>query len=203
MHPNPAFRSEDHDRFEALISDVGFGMVFMTTPEGPRVAHAPVLPYGEIGKGGDIRFHLAKSNAITPHLDGARALLTVNGPDGYVSPRWYDNRDTVPTWDYVALEMEGSVRVLSDGELEQLLVDVIDAFEERLAGEPWLSSETSGKVWSGLFRGITGFAMKVEEYRPTFKLSQKKNTQERARIASGVEAAGKPWLAQWMRGIAP
>ena len=197
MHPNPVFRETDHDRREALIAEGGFGMVFLTTPDGPRVAHVPVLSDGK----GNIRFHLARSNAMTPHLDGARALITVNGPDGYVSPRWYDNRDTVPTWDYAAIEMEGTVRTLSDEELERLLHDVIQTFEARIEGEPWLAAESSEKVWSGLFRGITGFSMSVEEWRPTFKLSQKKSAPERARIAAGVEAAGKSDLARWMREV--
>lgn len=195
MHPNPVFRSDDHALFETLIGETGFGMVFLTTPDGPRVAHAPVLSDGA----GEIRFHLARSNALTPHLAGARGLITVNGPDGYVSPRWYENRDTVPTWDYVALEMEGTFRRLADAELEQLLHDVINTFEDRIDGERWLASESSERVWSGLFRGIKGFAMTVEEWRPTFKLSQKKSAAERARIATEVEAAGKPELARWMR----
>lgn len=195
MHPNPAFREKDHARLEKLIRDAGFGMVFLTTPDGPRVAHVPVLSDGA----GDIRFHLAKSNALTPHLEGARALVTVNGPDGYISPRWYDNRDTVPTWDYAALEMEGPVRTLDDDELEQLLHDVITTFEGQLPGDPWRASESSEKVWAGLFRGITGFSMKVEEWRPTFKLSQKKNGVERMRIAEGLDAAGRFDLAEAIR----
>ncbi len=195
MHPNPLFRSEDHDRFEKLIRETGFGMIFLTTPDGPRVAHVPLLSNG----GGDIRFHLARSNVLTPHLDGARALITVNGPDGYISPRWYDNRDTVPTWDYAALEMEGRIRTLSDPELEQLLHDVITTFEDHIPGEKWFASECSERVWSGLFRGITGFGMTVDEWRPTFKLSQKKNEAERARIAAGVENGGNAALAKWIR----
>ena len=197
MHPNPAFREPDRARLEALIADVGFGMVFLTTPDGPRVAHVPVLSDGK----GDIRFHLARSNTMMQHLDGSRALVTVNGPDGYVSPRWYDNRDTVPTWDYAALEMEGTVRQLADQELEQLLHDVIETFEARIQGEPWRASESSAKVWSGLFRGITGFSLNVDEWRPTFKLSQKKSASERARIAAEHEVAGKQELARWMREV--
>jgi len=198
MHPNPAYRSGDQDRFEAMIREIGFGTVFLTTPDGPRAAHVPMLSYGA----GDIRFHLARSNAMTPHLAGSAALVTINGPDGYVSPRWYDNRDTVPTWDYAALEMEGTVRSLDDQELETLLHDVIETFERRLEGEPWLASEASERVWSGLFRGIVGFSLQVEQWRPTFKLSQHKNAAERARIALGVEQAGNAELAQWMRGEA-
>ncbi|MEM7703673.1 MAG: FMN-binding negative transcriptional regulator [Pseudomonadota bacterium] len=197
MHPNPAFREADTARLETVITEIGFGMVFLTTPDGPRVAHVPVLSDGN----GYIRFHLARSNALTPYLEGSRALITVNGPDGYVSPRWYDNRDTVPTWDYAAIEMEGTVRTLANAELERLLHDVIETFEARLDGEPWLASESSETVWSGLFRGITGFSMRVEEWRPTMKLSQKKSAPDRARIAAGVEAAGKPDLARWMREV--
>lgn len=195
MHPNPIFREQESNRLEKLIRETAFGMVFLTTPDGPRVAHVPLLP----GEDGELLFHLARTNALTPHLDGARALVTVNGPDGYVSPRWYDNRDTVPTWDYVALELEGTVRTLSDAELEKLLHDVITTFEGRIEGEPWLASESSERVWSGLFRGITGFAMRIEEQRSTFKLSQKKSAPERARIAAWHEQAGNTALAQAMR----
>ena len=197
MHPNPLFRSEDDALHSKLNSEVAFGMVFLTTSDGPRVAHVPMLAYGE----DDIRFHLARSNALTKHLDGARALITINGPDGYVSPRWYDNRDTVPTWDYAALELEGTVSRLSDDDLETLLQDVITTFEGRIDGEPWLASESSEKVWSGLFKGIAGFSLKVEERRPTFKLSQKKSEGERARIAAGVETYGNAALATWMREV--
>lgn len=194
MHPNPAFHHNDHALHDRLISEVAFGTVFLTTPDGPRAAHVPVLAYEH----NDLRFHLARTNALTPHLDGARALITINGPDGYVSPRWYDNRDTVPTWDYAALELEGTVERLGDGALETLLHDVITTFEGRIEGEPWLASQASEKVWSGLFKGIAGFSLKVEERRATFKLSQKKNADERGRIAAGV----KPELARWMREVA-
>jgi len=80
MHPNPLFRSEDREVFEALIDQIGFGMVFLTTPDGPRVAHTPLMSTGD----GAVQFHLARGNALTRHLDGATALVTVNGPDAYV-----------------------------------------------------------------------------------------------------------------------
>ena len=47
MHPNPLFRSEDRALLEALVDEIGFGMVFAATPDGPRVAHTPLLWAGE------------------------------------------------------------------------------------------------------------------------------------------------------------
>lgn len=197
MHPNPLYRTDDRQLCESLIDEIGFGMVFAQTPDGPRVAHTPLISTGD----GAIQFHLARGNALSRHLDGATALIVVNGPDAYVSPRWYDNRDTVPTWDYVALELEGRVRRMADEGLEAFLHAAILKQERRLEGAPWLAEESSDKVWSGLFRGIVGFELEVLGWRPTLKLSQNKSAEERIRIADGLEAAGHPALAHLVRGL--
>lgn len=198
MHPNPLFRSEDRALLETLIDEIGFAMVYLTTPDGPRVAHTPLLSTGA----GAVRFHLSRGNALARWLDGATALITVNGPDAYVSPRWYADRATVPTWDYVALEMEGRVRRLDADELDTLLYALIDKHEGRLGGEQWSAGETPPEMWRKLLGGIAGFEMEVLAWRPTLKLSQKKSAAEREAIAAGLEAAGSPALAQLMRTIA-
>lgn len=203
MHPNPLFRTEDRALLEALVDEVGFGMVFLGTPDGPRVGHTPLLSSG----GGAIRFHLARGNAMTKWLDGENALIVVNGPDAYVSPRWYADRATVPTWDYVALELEGRVRKLDGEALDALLYELIDKHEARLSqaiGDDgqWRSEETPPDLWGKLHGGIVGFEMEVRAWRPTLKLSQKKSPPEREAIAAGHEAAGAPALAQLMRTLA-
>lgn len=199
MHPNPLFRTDDRALLETLIDEIGFGMVFLTTPDGPRVAHTPLLSTGD----GAVQFHLARGNALTRHLDGATALVTINGPDGYVSPRWYANRDTVPTWDYVALELEGRVRRMAEEGLEAFLYALIEKHEARTDGEPWRADEASTDMWAKLLRGIAGFELEVLAWRPTIKLSQKKSREERATIAAGLEASGSSALAQLMRTLAP
>ncbi|WP_133364776.1 FMN-binding negative transcriptional regulator [Qipengyuania sediminis] len=198
MHPNPLFRTEDRALMEALIAEVGFGMVFLTTPDGPRVAHTPLLS----SRDGAVQFHLARGNALTRHLEGATALVTVNGPDGYISPRWYDDRDTVPTWDYVALELEGRVRRMSEEGLEAFLHALIDTHEGRLSGAPWRAEEASAAMWTKLLRGIVGFEMEIAAWRPTVKLSHKKSPAERARIAEGLRTGGAPALAALMSELA-
>lgn len=198
MHPDPLYRTDDRALCESLIDEIGFGMVFAATPDGPRVAHTPLLSTGD----GAIQFHLARGNSLARHLEGGTALIVVNGPDAYVSPRWYDNRDTVPTWDYIALELEGRVRRMDDEGLEAFLHAAIEKHEGRLEGAPWRAEESSEKVWSGLFRGIVGFELEVLAWRPTIKLSQNKPAETRARIASGLEEAGAPALAHLVRSFA-
>jgi len=200
MHPNSAFRNEDRTLFEALITETGLGMVFLTTPDGPRVAHVPLL----LTEAGTLRFHLALGNALTRHLDGAQALAVVNGPDGYISARWYSDPDQVPTWNYIVLEMEGPVRRIDRAELLALLEDVSAHHEARVAdGTPWTMDKMARIKRDRMMDMIAGFELNVQAWRPTFKLSQNKPPEERARLIEGLKAEGANALAALMERIAP
>lgn len=195
MHPNPLFRSDDRAMMLDLVNQITVGMVFLTTPDGPRVAHTPLIA-NDVGT---VRFHLSRGNALTPHLDGATALITANGPHGYVSPRWYDDRNTVPTWDYVALELEGPVCMLSTDELDGFLNQLVDRQETALGGDQWRADEAEEAMWNRQLRGIRGFEMTIQNWRPTFKLSQKQPPDVRQRIATAHAAGGNIALAQAMQ----
>jgi len=199
MHPNPLFRTEDRALLESLIEEIGFGMVFAQTPDGPRVAHVPLVSTGD----GAIHFHLSRANALTRHIAGTNALAVLNGPDAYVSPRWYAERGQVPTWNYVALELEGPVRRMEEEGLAGLLETIGEREEARIAeGEPWRPEEVPADHWNKLTRGIVGFEMEVRAWRPTFKLSQNKPAGERTNVADALEANGSPALAALMRRFA-
>lgn len=200
MHPNAAFRTEDRALMEALIDEIGFGMVFATTPDGPRVAHTPLVWTED----GAIQFHLARGNALTRHLDGMTALAVINGPEGYVSPRWYADAEQVPTWNYVALELEGRVRRMdADGLLG--LLETLSAREEARVteGKPWTLAKMPESKLRPMLGAIVGFELEIQAWRPTFKLSQNKPSDERERVASGLETQGSRAIAQLMRTLAP
>lgn len=201
MHPNPAFRSEDRALLETMIDQVGFGMVFAAVPDGPRVAHTPIVSTGD----GAVHFHLSRANALTRHLDGMMALAVINGPDAYVSPRWYGEPGAVPTWNYVTLELEGRVRRMAEEGLAGLLEELGARQEARVAGggQAWTPDSVPQDRWDKLIRGIVGFEMEVLAWRPTFKLSQNKSAEDRERVAEGLEANGAAALAELMRSLAP
>ncbi|GGC35290.1 transcriptional regulator [Novosphingobium marinum] len=200
MHPHQAFRFEDRAVLEALVEQIGFGMVFAATPHGPRVAHTPLFSTGD----GAVQFHLSNGNALTAHLDGETVLAVVNGPDAYVSPRWYGDREEVPTWNYVSVELEGRVRRMDGDGLDGMLRTLVETHEERLGnGEAWSMDEVPDDKLRPMMRYITGFEMEVQAWRPTFKLSQNHPAADRARVIEGLERAGSPALAELMRTFAP
>ena len=199
MHPNAAFRHDDRALLEALIDEIGFAMIFATTPDGPRVAHVALHSTGD----GAVQFHLARGNALAKYLDGMTALAVVNGPEGYVSPRWSGSAGQVPTWNYVTLELEGRVRRLDSEGLLALLEDLSTLSEERIAeGTPWTMDKVPPERMRGLLAGIVGFELEVQAWRPTFKLSQDKSAEEREGLIAGLEAQGSVAIAQLMRSLA-
>jgi transcriptional regulator len=198
MHPNPNFRSNDPDLHRSLIDKVGFGMIFLQTQAGPRVAHAALVST----ESDKLQFHLARSNALTRHLDGNTALVVVNGPDAYVSARWYADPNQVPTWNYIAVELEGSVRKLDQAALLRQLEKLSDHHEAKVeGGNPWAMDKMSQRHLDGLVRGIVGFELEIETCRETVKLSQNKSLEERERVIAGLEQQNAVEIAQAMRGF--
>ena len=194
MHPSPHFRWEDRAAALAFVAEVSFAHVFVQTPDGPRVAHVPVLVEGEV-----LRFHLANANALTPHLDGAVALASVAGPNGYVSPNWYASQGRVPTWNYVAVECEGPVRALSPDELVALLDASAATHEPRVREnwtrakmdparfEDWTRMKMDAVKFDKMCRAITGFELlATRRFVQLRKLSQDSSPSDRVGVIRGT-----------------
>ncbi len=203
MHPNPAFRpkleaGDERQMIEALVREIGFGMVFFTTPDGPRAAHVPFFSTGD----GALQFHLAHGNALTRHITGQTVLAVVNGADAYVSPDWYEVPDQVPTWNYISAEMEGPVRQMDTEGLIALLDDLSELQETRLLPKhPWTRSKINADTFDKMLKAIVGFEIEIKAWRPTFKLSQNKSVEARERVAAQLEAQGHNAMALMMRTL--
>jgi transcriptional regulator len=196
LHPDPQFSWRDQHELRAFVKASPFGMLFAQTPDGPAVAHVPVVWLDDRRIG----FHLSRRNRLAPHIDGARALFVVNGPHGYVSPDWYGLEDQVPTWNYVAAELEGEVNALP----ADALPDLIDALsldsETRLAPKPvWTRDKMTPGLFDRMAGAIIGYEMQVTGWRGTRKLGQNKAADVRMAAADGMAAAGDDAIAALMR----
>jgi transcriptional regulator len=198
MHPNAAFRWQDPDAMRAFAKDVGFGMLFLNTPDGPHVAHVPFVFLDE----NRIGFHMARNNAIAPYLDGAEALFVINGPDGYISPDYYGIADQVPTWNYVAIELVGPVRKMDEAELI-VQSDALSLQQElKLAPKAvWTRAKMADGIFEKMLPGIHGFEMDATTWRSTLKLGQNKAEAVRLAAADGAAAVGNVAIADAMRNL--
>ncbi len=193
MHPATAFRSTADPL--AFAAAHAFAHIFAITPDGPRVAHAPLLLTGA----GQICFHLSNANTLTPHLDGATALLSIGGPGSYISPNWYrDPAMHVPTWNYQAVEIEGSVRALDADALADLIDLSAETFEPRV-GQDWTMAKLAPDRAHAMMRAITGFALTPTAVRSTEKASQNRSEDDARRLFAALEAIGDTAGANMVR----
>lgn len=117
-----------------------------------------------------------------------------------MSARWYADQQQVPTWNYIALELEGPVRAMDQDGLLALLTSLSDRHEGRIAeGERWTMDKVPPAHLPHLLGAITGFEMEIRAWRPTFKLSQNKPEAERMHLAAALEAEGSPAIAHLIR----
>lgn len=189
MHPNRAFRFADDAAMLDYAVEVGFAHIFASSPDGPVVVHAPLARVGSA-----IRFHVARSNRATPHLDGAAILASVAGPDGYVTPNWYEHpKDQVPTWNYVAVEIDGIARQIDEAGLREQLEALADTHEPR--PNPWTLTKTDPVKVDAMLRAISGFEIEVTAVRGTAKLHQHRSEAEREGVRIGLRAQGNAPLA--------
>lgn len=188
MHPNPIFRRTEQAQALDLASQRGFGILSMNGEDAPITAHIPFTLMD-----GAVHAHLLASNPIWRALnDGPRpALLSVSGPDAYISPDWYGVEDQVPTWNYWAVNLRGPLEARPQAELRGMLDELSAHFEgQLLPKKPWVTDKMTPEIIEKMMRAIRPVRMKIDAIESTMKLGQNKTPQARQGAADGVEAAG-------------
>lgn len=187
MHPDAAF-AMSVEAARAFAADIAFAHIFLVADGAPAVVHAPVV----IDAAGDLSFHLARRNRAMPVAAGTRAIASFGGPGAYVSPDWYVGADQVPTWNYVVAEAEGVIEPLDDAALIAHLDATSLAQEERLAPKPvWTRDKMDPRRFDAMRGAITGFTLRVSDWRGTAKLSQNKSAADVRGVIAGLRGTGK------------
>ncbi|MFK7792306.1 MAG: FMN-binding negative transcriptional regulator [Devosiaceae bacterium] len=191
MHPNRAFRKPETVRNIAFARERAFGVLAVNgqgDEHGPLISHIPFLLREN---GAQAELHLVRSNPIVRTLETPKAVtIAVSGGDAYISPDWYEVDDQVPTWNYVAVHLRGTLRKLEPDAMHDILWDLSAHQEEKLLPKkPWTSDKMDQEVYAKMQRQIVPFMLDVNDIQGTWKLSQNKPDDVRLRAANGIERA--------------
>ena len=206
MHPNPAFRQDPDSRNIGFARERGFGTLAINGEDGPLTAHIPFLLAED---GNEAELHLVRSNPIARACKVLiKAVITATGPDSYISPDWYRVEDQVPTWNYVAIRITGTLSPRPQGQLHPLLDRLSAHFEGHLLPKaPWTSGKMSDEVMERMMRQIQPFHFDVTQIDGTWKLGRNKPDDVRISAAEHVAGYGigqdTQILAALMRGANP
>ncbi|HBZ42741.1 MAG TPA: negative transcriptional regulator [Maritimibacter sp.] len=187
MHSYPLFDRASRAANVAFARERGFGTLAVNHDTGPLVSHVPFV----MDAGGTMaEMHLARNNGLLTVIEGgAPAVLSVSGPDGYVSPDWYEVDDQVPTWNYVAVTLRGRASLRPADELRAQIDGLSAQFERRIVGKtPWTSEKMSAGVVERMMRAIVLVRLDIEAVEGTWKLGQNKPDAARLAAADRIEA---------------
>lgn len=189
MHPNPIYRKASREQNIAFARERAFGVLAVNADGGPLISHVPFSLYED---GAFMLAHLVRSNPIVRLLDQpVEAVMAVSGGDSYISPDWYGMDDQVPTWNYVAVHLRGTLRRLDDDALPGILDTLSADFETRLLPKkPWTTGKMDQEIYARMRRQIVPVAMDVGEIDGTWKLGQNKPADARTGAAAGAKDAG-------------
>jgi transcriptional regulator len=159
--------------------------------------HLPLVVKDE-GAHGLLEGHFAKANRHWQVLAGRETLVVFSGPHSYVSPTFYVDPLSVPTWNYIAIHAYGPLELVEDeAGKEALLAGLIEANEPAF-GEQWRGMPDGFR--RTMLAGIVGFRIPIARIEGKFKISQNRGPEERRNVHA-AHAAGTPdqqALAAWM-----
>jgi transcriptional regulator len=186
MYVPSAFAETDTARLHEFMRRHSFAVLTSHGERGLFASHLPLLLDADDGPHGTLLGHMARAN---PQWRDARgeAMAVFSGPHAYVSPSWYGEAGTVPTWNYVAVHAYGAFHVVEhrDGLLDILRRSVL-AYEGPRA-EPWTIDE-SGPHVEGLLRAIVGFRIHITRLEGKWKLGQNHPEGRRRKVIRGLAA---------------
>ena len=204
MYIPSRYRCDDHEQALDWVRRYPFGLLVSAAGGTPSVSHLPFLLDDD---GRHLHTHVARPN---PHWHEFRepgpVLAVFNGPHAYVSPGWYREARSVPTWNYVAVHVSGRCRVVdAPDEVRANMARLLELYEPAALGR-WSLAELPASQVDGLFRGIAWLSIEIETVQAKAKLSQNRSATDRAAVAAHLAASAREderAVAALMTGFAP
>lgn len=192
MYCPESFRVADLDQLHGFIERESFATLVSPSVDGPFASHLPFLLDRSRGPYGCLIGHLARANSQWRTAAGQTVLAIFQGPHAYVSPSWYEERDAVPTWNYVTVHARGVFTVIEDREQLRSIVRQTVAQYEANRPQPWSADTPDAKFVDKLLEGIVGFEIPIARLDGKWKLSQNHSLSRQQKVQAALKASDDP-----------
>jgi transcriptional regulator len=209
MYIPAAFRETRVEVLHSLICEHSFGTLISLLNGQLFATHLPFLLDVDQGPNGTLRGHMARPNPHWRCFDSAsdsESLVIFQGPHAYISPAWYVAEQAVPTWNYIAVHVYGTPRIIDDPlSVRQLLTKTVATFEEGSA-RPWSIDRVTEEYIANMARGIVAFEIPIARLEGKQKLGQNRSAADRSSAASALLSRGETLgvaIAELMLEVGP
>jgi transcriptional regulator len=184
MYSPPYNQLEKRAELLEFLRANNFALLITGTGGTLRGSHLPVMVQ-EKENGLVLDMHMAKNNAQWKEFFDDEVMVVFSGPHAYVSPRWYEDKERVPTWNYAAVHVYGMPKLIQERTAKH-------ASQRRLvaAMDPqWLPKFDAlrEEYVKNMLDGIVNFEIAVTRIETRWKLSQNRGRREQELIAAELD----------------
>lgn len=184
MYISKLYREEDREKILEFLKQNEFATLVTYDGEKPTASHL-LMEVVEDGERLFVNGHMSRTNPLWKTFEkNPEVLVIFQGPHTYISPTWY-NHVNVPTWNYQAVHVYGSPRIVTDhAEAYNLLSKLIKRHE----AENQYKLETLPQDFVAKeMKGIVAFQIEATRIEANYKLSQNRNDEDYHNIVSRLE----------------
>lgn len=182
------FAVSDSGRLRKFVSANPFAVVITAGDGSPRISQLPVM--WEADDSSVLTGHFARTNLHWQSADGDEAVVLFRGPDCYVSPAYYEEPNTVPTWLYVSAKARGRLQIIGDPQEAREVLRRQSVFHESDRDDPWDMSQNDAGFTDRLAAGVVAFRIEVTSLEGTWKLNQHHSAVRRRRTIEALHRKG-------------
>ena len=192
MYIPHAFREDTVEKLVGFMRAHSFVTLVSVLDGSPIASHIPVVVRWEDSI---VRLvgHVAKPNPHWKAFGNGESLAIFTGPHAYVSPSLYEKRESVPTWNYIAVHAYGIPRILtfpeSRGAMDEMIHAMIHTYDPSYMAQ-W--KEQSDRFREGMMNGIVGFEMTATRLEGKHKLSQNRSVTDQRNVAHSLLQSADP-----------
>lgn len=188
MYSPPYNRLDNRSELIEFMRANSFALLVTGTGGSLQASHLPVMPREE-NQQIVLDMHMAKNNPQWQEFFDDEVMVVYSGPHAYISPRWYEEKERVPTWNYAAVHAYGVPRIIEDRKAKH-------ASQRRLVAalDPqWLPSFDAlrEEYVSRMLDGIVNFEIAVTRLDTRWKLSQNRSRREQELIAAELDKSAE------------
>lgn len=198
MYIPKIFNNDDITNVISFMKKFSFGTIITSDNGKPIATHLPFV----ITERNDeiiLTSHFAKANSHSKKMQQKEVLVIFTEPHAYISPKLYDKKENVPTWNYISVHTYGTAKILeSNTEIINVLEQMIKSYDTEYLNQ-W--NELSKDYKAKMVKGIVAFEIRINELQFKEKLSQNKSENEQNKIINNLaksESGNEVLLAEYM-----
>lgn len=206
MYLPPHFEENRPDELHQFISAHPLGSLVVNGPSGLDANHIPFLLDAPSDEPKRLLAHVARANPVWQDVPSGSQVLVIFRTNGaYISPNWYPSKhethQQVPTWNYQAVHVHGTLTVHDDATFVRGVVARLTREHENHTNPAsvWKMTDAPREFIDRMVAAIVGIEVRVDRIVGKWKIGQNRNERDRLSAADALSERGETETSTAMR----